>query len=322
MAKAGDRRPVRRGRRGAWLAATLALSLPAAQALGTPGPAVLHPAQLPSAADPAAMVDVESLMEDPDCETAQLLGPAATSTAHVGGGADKIVLDMLVLVDVADGARIASLRNKRQREAAQAALFAQMQDRLRAAAVPYEPLGIELRLSRFALLQPLDGDGKPRQRTDDARQIIALSKQQLGGKRPTGIDIVYTLTDVDIQIPEAGKALVGYADCIGGVAHDDRAFAVGETRDGDRRQTTLALNAGRYSAKIAAHEIGHLMGAHHHYQECGPPEPTEVAQGEVGPCSVMTNVLTVLMLRFSQLNGVVVRGHAERFATASDTARR
>jgi hypothetical protein len=302
-------------------AAVLTLLVGSAAAGSDSGPAP-QPAQLPSAGDPAAIVDLESMMEDPDCETAQLLGPAATSTAHVGGGADKIVLDTLVLVDVEAGARIASLKNKRQRAAAEKALFGQMRDRLEAAAVSYEPLGIELRLSRFALLQPLDAKGKPRKRTDDATEIIGLSKKQFGGKRPAGIDIVYTITDLDIQVPGIGKAVAGLADCIGGVAHDDRAFAVGETVEGDVRKSSVPLNLGRYSAKIAAHEIGHLMGAHHHYQECGTPVPTAVAQGEVGPCSLMTNLANFLTLPFSQLNAIVVRGHAEQFATATDAARR
>jgi hypothetical protein len=56
---------------------------------------------------------------------------------------------------------------------------------------------------RFELLQPLV-DGKPRARTTDANAITALAKKQLG------------------------NSVAGLADCIGGIGHPDRAFAVGE----------------------------------------------------------------------------------------------
>lgn len=44
-----------------------------------------------------------------DCDTAQLLGPEATATSHVTGDAAPISLDVLVLLDDARGAAIASV---------------------------------------------------------------------------------------------------------------------------------------------------------------------------------------------------------------------
>ena len=70
------------------------------------------------------------------------------------------------------------------------------------------------------------------------------------------------------------------------------------------------------SALIAAHEIGHVLGAHHHYGNCGenvsPSAATE--RREVTPCTVMDQTLFYSSNRFGQLEGAVVRGHAVTYA--------
>jgi hypothetical protein len=40
-----------------------------------------------------------------------------------------------------------------------------------------------------------------------------------------------------------------------------------------------------------------------------------VERGENGPCTLMTNAVDFQTLPFSNLNGIVVRGHAETFLT-------
>ena len=299
------------------LVALLAASLAGTAALAAP----VAPA--PLAAEPApgphGIIDVEHLMEDVDCDNAQLTGPAATSTGHLTG-AEAVSLDVLVLVDVAQGAQIASMKSPRQRAAAEKALFAKVKDSLVVGMQSYEALDIVLRYEDFALLQPLEGK-TPRERTDNAEEIIALAKEQLGGQRPADVDVVYVVTDLDIQVPGIGNAVAGLADCIGGVALPDRAFAVGETGvlTGDEG---LAVGPVTFykdlTAKIGAHEIGHLMGGHHHYQECGTAALTAAGRGEPGPCTIMTNAVDFQTLPFSTLNSVVVRGHAETWAAQND----
>jgi predicted Zn-dependent protease len=262
---------------------------------------------------PHGIIDDERFMQDVDCEQAQLTGPAATSTEHVAGD-EKVALDVLVLVDVAQGAKAA--KDKR----AQRALFDKVRKSLVVGEQSYAPLDIALKYDDFALLQPLVA-GKPRTRTDNAEEIIALAKKQLGGKRRADVDVVYVVTDLDIQLPGIGNAVAGLADCIGGVALPDRAFAVGETGvlTGDEGIGIGPITFYKdLTAKIAAHEIGHLMGGHHHYQECGTAAPTAVGRGETGPCTLMTNAVDFQTLPFSTLNGIVVRGHAETWATATD----
>ncbi len=298
------------------LAGSAALAAPAAVPAAPVAPTPISAEPAPG---PHGIIDVEHLMEDVDCDNAQLTGPAATSTGHVTG-AEAISLDVLVLVDVAQGAKIATTKSARQRAAAEKALFAKVKDSLVVGMQSYEALDIVLRYEDFALLQPLEGKA-PRQRTDNAEEIIALAKKQLGGQRPAGIDVVYVVTDLDIQVPGIGNAVAGLADCIGGVALPDRAFAVGETGvlTGDEG---IAIGPVAFykdlTAKIGAHEIGHLMGGHHHYQECGTAAPAAAGRGEPGPCTIMTNAVDFQTLPFSTVNSVVVRGHAERWATQND----
>lgn len=146
----------------------------------------------------------------------------------------------------------------------------------------------------------------------DSQQLINQSKSVFGGERPAGIDVVYTLTSKNIT-GGGSEAVAGMADCIGGVAFPDRAFAVGEDFS-DNEATLLGFPLGRdLSAKIAAHEVGHLMGGHHHYANCVEGLLTEPGQ-ELSPCTLMFNVIDPTSLGFSTVNGPVVRGHGEAYA--------
>lgn len=264
------------------------------------------------------IIDVEDVMRDVDCEQAQLTGPAATSTEHVAGEPAPVALDVLTVVDVAEGQAVAAIADPDERAAAEQALFADIRERLVVGQQSYAPLGIDLRLDRFDLLAP-----ERETRTDNAQEIIDLAKAQYGGERPADVDIVHVVTDLDIQLPGLGNAVAGLADCIGGVALPDRAFAVGETGVlvGDEGIPLGPVSVYKdLTAKIGAHEIGHLMGGQHHYQECGTGLPVALGRGELGPCTLMTNAVDFQTIPFSTLNGIVVRGHAETWATATDAA--
>ena len=280
----------------------------------------LAPTQ-PADAGMGRIIDFEEAMAH--CETAQLLGPDAYSASHVPGPAPKVSLDALVLVDVAKGAQIARMVDPDQRAAAEKALYDSVAQKLAVGKQSYADLDIDLRYDDFGLLQPLNADGSTRNRTTNAQEIINLAKAQLGGTRPAGIDVVYVVTDIDIQLPSLGNAVAGLADCIGGVAHADRAFAVGEMGVLVPGEGGIPIGPIAFykdlTAKIAAHELGHLMGGHHHYQECGTAATVAVGRGELGPCTLMTNAVDFQTLPFSTLNGIVVRGHAEEYAKANDT---
>jgi len=266
------------------------------------------------------MFDIEE--QAVDCEGAQLTGPEATSTAHVTGGADRISLDVFVVLDLEQSVDVARLGKGTQAYlAAGNQLYAGVLDLLEVVPQSYEPLGIDLRFVGWDLLAPLDQTGAERERTVESQEIIDLAKAQFGGQRPAGADVVYVATDLDIAAL-GSNAVAGQADCIGGVANPDAAFAVGEVGDAlVPPKDGIAIGPVSFyrdfAAKVAAHEIGHLMGGHHHYQECGTPGPAQsaVTRAEVGACTLMSNAVDFQTLPFGTLNGIVVRGHAESFAS-------
>lgn len=177
------------------------------------------------------------------------------------------------------------------------------QDVMTRAADSYAPLDV----STSTTFESVSFEG------DDADGLLAQAKEHFGGTRPDGSDVVYVLTSKDIQL-DGESGVAGLADCIGGVRYPERAFAVGEdfeSEDSEFGPFTFYLDA---SAKIAAHEIGHLMGAHHHYANCAEGVLTETPE-EPSPCSLMFNAIDFASINFSTASGAVVRGHAVDFAS-------
>jgi hypothetical protein len=172
------------------------------------------------------------------------------------------------------------------------------------AAVAYEPLGIRL-VPSFARADFA---------TDDVDELLVALKKLFGGKRPPWAHVVYLLTTRDIAQDSAtgpNTGVAGKADCIGGVAFPESSFVVGEAQEDSTTGIAPFTWFREDTAKIAAHEIGHLFGAHHHYANCAqgvPDEPTDVS-----PCTLMFNDVAFMSLRFSSLNAAIVRGHAEAY---------
>jgi hypothetical protein len=164
------------------------------------------------------------------------------------------------------------------------------------ARVAYEPMGLQI-VPSFSVAEF---------NSDEADALFGELKARFGGQRPPWAHVVYLLTKRDIA--QAGqRAVAGVADCIGGVAFADSAFAIGEA-GGEGNGIGPATWFMDDTAKVAAHEIGHLFGAHHHYANCAegvPDEPTDVS-----PCTMMFNDIALVSLRFSTLNSAIVRGHA------------
>ena len=172
------------------------------------------------------------------------------------------------------------------------------------AARSYSPLGITLVPS----YQTVSFSGL------EGQAMIDQAKATFGGARPAGTDIVLVLTGKDIET-DGDPALAGLADCIGGVAFADRAFAVSEVfpNDGVPIGPVYVFDY-KLSGKVAAHEVGHLMGAHHHYANCVEGVPSEAAEGDVSPCTLMFNAVNPSSFNFSAVNGTIVAGHAQAYA--------
>ena len=204
-----------------------------------------------------------------------------------------------------------------------------------AARRPYADLGIDLNPVWYSPVSFADDGVTARgARSAGALRLIADAKAVFGGMRPPGTDVVYVLTSKDLyDLPadtngsdgpddvDRRYGVAGMADCIGGVQFADHAFAVGEVMGelqmarADLGATVLDLDLYRdATAKVAAHELGHLLGAHHHYANCAEGDLEDNASGDIAPCTLMSNFADFTSLKFGAINGAVVRGHAEAAA--------
>jgi len=182
------------------------------------------------------------------------------------------------------------------------------------AAESYSPLGINLVLKKtkvVAFPSPVSGD------------LIAAAKAVVGGVPPRGIDLVGVFTNKTMQSVAGGATVVGQADCIGGVRYDAHSFfVVTDIRSIENPTTgnTGTLNAMGLNpnvdatAETMAHEMGHLMGAQHHYANCVEGNLSSAGPTDVSPCTLMFNAVNFASLNFGLLSGSVVRGHAVDFA--------
>jgi hypothetical protein len=183
------------------------------------------------------------------------------------------------------------------------------------AAASYAPLGVDLVLRRTRTVSyssTVSGD------------LIAEAKATVGGVPPPGIDLVGVFTSKTMQSIAGGATVVGQADCIGGIRFDEHSFfVVSDIRhlEDPETGTTGTLNSLGFNAnvdataEVMAHEIGHLMGAHHHYANCVEGNLSSVGPNDLSPCTLMFNAVNFASLNFSVLSGTVVRGHAVEHAS-------
>ena len=155
-------------------------------------------------------------------------------------------------------------------------------------------------------------------------ELIDSAKATVGGQPPAGIDLVGVFTTKSMQSATGGAGtVVGQADCIGGIRWRDTSFfVVSDIRDIENPQTgttgtlgSLGLNPNvDATAEVFAHEIGHLMGAHHHYANCVEGNLSSAGPGDVSPCTLMFPAVNFASLNFAALEGAIVRGHAVNYA--------
>ena len=220
--------------------------------------------------------------DDPELQCLEPV-PASTSVSGVTDDGQQVELATRVLLDGVSQA--------------------QAQEAMARAADSYAPLGVTLTATFEAV--SLSGD--------DAQGLIDQAKARFGGARPAGSDLVYVLTAKDIQAG-GNTGVAGLADCIGGVRFANHAFAVGEVFEEDVPIGPLTFYSDA-TAKIAAHELGHLMGGHHHYANCAEGVKSEQEVLEGSPCTLMSNFVDFQSIHFSTVNSGVVRGHAVSFAS-------
>jgi hypothetical protein len=160
----------------------------------------------------------------------------------------------------------------------------------------YARIGVPVEVSYDFMKIPPYGAGVP---YEGVRRVY-------GGVRPRGIDVVHVMTD-----DFAG----GIADCIGGIAYPEKAFSVGNVHY--TVQGTVPVSQVP-AGMVAAHEIGHLLGAQHQQANCAEALPQEQAQpasdGWIGPCTIMSPAALQASETFSTLERNTIRDFAARFA--------
>jgi hypothetical protein len=161
----------------------------------------------------------------------------------------------------------------------------------------YRQIGIDVRLSYDILEVPSS--------VTVSSDLIAAERAHYRGVRPRGVDLVYFATD--------NFTGGGFSSCVGGIKYAERAFAIGgiHYRPAGGPVVVPYVKAGL----IAAHELGHLMGAKHEFSVCGAAaEPGSATQGDVGPCTLMFPGAVGVSGTFSPLETAYIRDYATRFA--------
>lgn len=175
------------------------------------------------------------------------------------------------------------------------------------AAESYAPLGINLTVRGMETVRFSEI-------SSDA--LIQEAKVHTGGIPPRGADIVGLMTDKEMQSGAAeGTTVIGQADCIGGIRYDENSYFVASdvraTEESGENFGGTGLNPNVDAAvEVIAHEIGHLMGAHHHYGNCTEGLLTTASPDDASPCTLMFPAVNFASLNFGAFSGSVVRGHA------------
>lgn len=228
-----------------------------------------------------------------DCPTDGLgdLAPGAFSARGVTDSGQLVDLAVLVLLDgigTAEGRR----------------LVAGVQE-------AYAPLGIVVRPTFRPVRLRADGRAADGQATGGAFALLDQVRATVP-EPPPGFDLVHVLTSKDVVDDAAPRRdgtdeLVGVASCVGGIRYDGQEFALSEARFRFHRPGPDDIHVIGM-----AHEMGHLLGAHHHYGNCAEGRTRDV--GNSGSCTVMFAIAVLNSARFGTLEGLVVRGYAVQYA--------
>lgn len=229
--------------------------------------------------------------EERDCR--QLVPAAYSAPVLSEDNGSRIFLDTIVLLDGVSRREAAALVKEAQ--------------------VSYTPLTIKIRPT-FRRLRGIPSDGSYGGRpAAETSALFKAARDAVGGKRPAGSDIVvllseksfYGFTDEDGDgYPDENErqyGTIGEAACAGGVRWPETAFALVDARfSSDPKTVGITL----------AHEIGHLLGGHHHLANC-----TEgVQEAPATPCTTMWAFSMAISSTFGRVNAAIIRGHSVTYA--------
>jgi hypothetical protein len=166
----------------------------------------------------------------------------------------------------------------------------------------YAPLGIDFTVGRYTPVAL---------QSSDLTTSLEESRAPLAGKRPPWAHVVFTLTSKNL-VDSGDEGVGGIARCIGGITADEDAFAIGEYVAPNEGAGILDSRPDN-GFRLVAHEVGHLLGAQHHYASCAEGiADDDPAEGT--PCTLMSPNGLLNGRAFGLLESAVIRAYAEDFA--------
>lgn len=119
---------------------------------------------------------------------------------------------------------------------------------------------------------------------------------------------VHLLTGKDLL---ATSGVVGQANCIGGAGNPDIAYTVALAANFDPINILGLIFYGDLYVKLSAHEMGHILSAHHHYANCTESAPGLSPFRPIDLCTVMFPFADHWTRQMSSVNRLVTRGWAD-----------
>lgn len=148
----------------------------------------------------------------------------------------------------------------------------------------------------------------------EAEDLLDLSRDFVGGTPPAGFDLVHLITSVNV-LDDGVDSLSGRADCLGGIRYPEYAFSVSEDDPAVERREVLGVREyPNYSAVVVAHEVAHLLGAHHYHGNCA--EGASAGDPDFASCTVMEAAVQWRSLRFGLLERATIRSVLEEYSRA------
>ena len=154
----------------------------------------------------------------------------------------------------------------------------------------------------------------------DAEQLMSQTRARLASARVAGFELVHVLTGADLTLD--GDQVAGEAHCIGGIRDAKYYFAMSISVTTYYESLRAFLPGGVNKtyftggpAIVAAHEIGHVLGALHQHGNCAENARSALAANEATICTVMDATLGFSKLRFGRVERAVIRGYAIRYGS-------
>ncbi|HUR76985.1 MAG TPA: zinc-dependent metalloprotease family protein [Acidimicrobiales bacterium] len=149
----------------------------------------------------------------------------------------------------------------------------------------------------------------------DSAQLMKETRAHLARARITGFELVHVLTGADLTID--GNQIAGQAYCLGGIRYAKYywAMSISETTWPESWGVGYKTFFKGGAALVAAHEIGHVLGALHQHGNCAENAKSALRASEATICTVMDTTLYYSKLRFGRAERAVMRGFAIRYGS-------